>query len=332
MAELEIEVAPHLHYNQNGQARYEGDPEVLFNMFAPQFGVGQSKRADWMDWFENRFLPTLITFGSAVRRFSSAKDPIEASHTLKPEQKMEVAQMLQTAQRSFLLVNMSVWSYTISPWEDYVLNTDPRTIHDNLTALKEAVKKRLLTEDKGAAAGGRGAKGAANVANAESAQRRQQQTSVMDRIRGWVFGDNQQKNVLDRAYTGAVTAVDQTRQAASNAASGNWSMFGQNVTNASTAVPRALIGGGSAKLADGRNISGLNVNALWQKVAPLIASGESMGGNYEAQNGVPRNITPGLSRMTIGQVYELSRSIGRSDGNGPKTGAAGKYQFHKKKT
>ncbi len=68
-------------------------------------------------------------------------------------------------------------------------------------------------------------------------------------------------------------------------------------------------------------------NGLWRKVSPLIASGESMGGNSDAQNGVRGNVQPGLSKMTIGAVLENSKVIGSSDGNGPKTGAAGKYQF-----
>lgn len=325
LSSLEADAMTMIRFNREGQGRFEGDLDALFEVYAPIFNINGAKRSDWLQWFENRFLPTLVAFGGAVRRFNSQSDLIEGVKTLKPDQQLVVAQALQSAQREFLMIKMSVWSYTVSPWSDYKLNTDPRTIHDNLQALKEAVKKRLMSEDKGLAAGGKGAKGSASTVNADATARQQKQQSVMERFNSWVFGGKGQKNVLDRTVDGAVNALDKTHQATQHATSGNWSMAGQNAMDAGTSIPRFVAG--SAKLANGRNIEGLNLDALWQKVAPLIASGESMGGKYDAQNGVPGNITPGLTGMSIGQVYDLAKSIGRSDGNGPKTGAAGKYQF-----
>ena len=325
LASLEADAMTMLRFNREGQGRFEGDMDALFEAYSPLFNVSSAKRSDWVQWFENRFLPTLVAFGGAVRRFNGQDDFLDGAKTLKPEHQLEVAQSLQSAQREFLMFKMSVWSYTVSPWNDYKLNTDPRTVHDNLLALKEAVKKRVMLEDKGAAAGGKGAKGAASTAGADATVRQQKQQSVMDRLNAWVFGNKDQKNLYGRAVDGAVNALDKTQQAVQNASSGNWSMAGLNALDASTSIPRSMTG--SAKLASGRSVDGLNLDALWHKVSPLIAAGESMGGKYDAQNGVPGNVTPGLTAMTIGQVYDLAKSIGRSDGNGPKTGAAGKYQF-----
>lgn len=86
---------------------------------------------------------------------------------------------------------------------------------------------------------------------------------------------------------------------------------------------------GTAALASGPPVGNIDTNALWSKVAPLIAKGESnIGGGkspYDVQNGVPGSYTPGLSNMTIGEVIAQSREVGARTKAG--TGAAGKYQF-----
>lgn len=63
--------------------------------------------------------------------------------------------------------------------------------------------------------------------------------------------------------------------------------------------------------------TGIDTDALWKKLAPEIAKGESDGaGGYEAHHGPA---IPGLTKMTLDQVSKL-------------TGAVGKYQFLPKTT
>jgi hypothetical protein len=97
-----------------------------------------------------------------------------------------------------------------------------------------------------------------------------------------------------------------------------------------TAMTGNMTGGTatSAQVGAGQASGDIDVDALWNQVSPMIASGEAVGSDpYNTQNGVPGSITPGLTDMTLQQVHDRSLEIGRSDGNGPKTGAAGKYQF-----
>jgi hypothetical protein len=61
----------------------------------------------------------------------------------------------------------------------------------------------------------------------------------------------------------------------------------------------------------------IDMDALWKKLSPEIAKGESGAAGYNAHHGAP---IPGLTEMTIGQI---TKTI---------TGAVGKYQFLPKTT
>jgi hypothetical protein len=67
----------------------------------------------------------------------------------------------------------------------------------------------------------------------------------------------------------------------------------------------------NATLASGGPTGNIDTDALWSKLAPVIAKGESGAGGYEAHNGPP---IPGLTEMTLDAVSKLK-------------GAVGKYQF-----
>lgn len=329
VAYLEWAVASKLSFNESGDATFDGDVGELYEEYGPMFNSGFWHRMEWMSWFDNRFMPTLIAFGSAVRRCGVGGNILDASKTLKPEHKLEVAQATLAASSRhgwglMQLVKRSVWKVTDSPWPDFAVNTDQRTTHDNMMAMREALKNKQLTEDKGKDAGGKGAKGTASTKGAESAQRQSAGASFMSRVKD-AFGNayDSTKNALGNAYNATKNAVGDAYDSAKGAIGSAYN----SVANAASSTYNSVSSTAQAALAKGAQLVGLNMEALWAKVAPLIASGESMGGNYDAQNGVPGNITKGLSQMTIGQVHSLATSIGRSDGNGPKTGAAGKYQF-----
>lgn len=216
LAALERDVVEMLQFNTDGTAVFQGDPKVLYEEFCGLFGLSArsgSQRSKWVDWFEARFMPTLIAFATAVRQYSTSGNALDAANSIKPEQRLEVAQAVMGAKRSVMGFKISVWSYDDSPWGKEPLNTDMRTVHDNLMALREAIKKRTMPEDKGKDAGGKGASGKASTAGADQAAKAQ--GSFMDRMRNWFAGTTntmQQgfsniSNAAGNAYTAAKSAV-----------------------------------------------------------------------------------------------------------------------------
>ncbi len=209
LAALETDAARQITFGENGEGTFIGDTQAMFEGYSPMFGAGANKRADWIEWFQNRFLPTLIAFGSAVRAFQKSGNFLDMAKALKPDQAVEVGTATQGAQRQVLLLKVSVWQVTTSPWPDYRLNTDPRTVHDNLMALKEAAKKRLLSEEKSAKAGGKNAKGTASTQGADQAERAQQRGGFMNRVKDWMMNTAAGKAVQE-TYQTAASAVART--------------------------------------------------------------------------------------------------------------------------
>jgi predicted chitinase len=243
LASLEADVLSQLVFNSAGQARFEGDVQRVFESHGPAFG---SDYGDWSTWFEKRFLPTLIAFGSAVREFNGSADILSAVKSLKPDQQMVVAQALQSAKSSYaLLFSRSVWSISASPWPGYALNSDPRTIHDNLMALKESSKNRVMNEDKGKDAGGKGAKGTASTKGADAAKRQEAQTSFMSRMKDWMFGkDSFASKAWERTKSGVQAAKDQFTAAAGEVREGRYLDAAGSAIAGATAPARHLIGMG----------------------------------------------------------------------------------------
>jgi len=463
LMQLESGVLSVLKVNPNGEMAFDGNSEQIFQESCASFGLSADDRggkARWIGWFENRFLPVLTAFvGATLKARSGAQitSILAIANTLPAVAKLDIGLAVQNAKRTVLMFNASVWSYDSAPWPNMILNTDPKTVVDNLDAIREEMKKATVTEAKSAKAGGKNAKGVANTALA-NAQAAQQNQTFGAQMKNWASNAwNSAKEFASNAWDGmkeigrkVAEHGDRLVESATTAAGNAWEGFKQGITGGSGRAQKAAqyasqkcgrssvgrcaryvadaleaagysfqrqpsaymyasngvlaqmgfsripegtapqagdiivinrtakhvhghiqiydgknwisdfrqnssspyrekipftmwrdmssgtfaakVGGlagqavGGAALAAGRSFPGINADALWRKVAPLISKGES-NGNYDAQNGVQGNVTPGLSQMTIGAVLEQAKKVGASDGNGPKTGAVGKYQF-----
>lgn len=295
------------------EASIDKSGKEAYSQFSSLFGLqpeDTAARDTWIDWFKARFMPVFLTYVAGVRQIVPSGDLWAAEKSMTPVQRILLCKSLITAKRTVNLVfKAGVWTYITSPWDGKDnLNGDPKSVMENVYVIqKEANNKSLpqqtATEPKEKSDQKSTAPPPVPPAKSQDPIANPGATgSANDRVGG---GD-------DDAYA-RMQQQDSTYWSGKGVDAGSISMKDGRISN----VP----------LSKGTDIKGMDADGLWRKVSPLIASGESMGGNYDAQNGVRGNVQPGLSKMTIGAVLENSKVIGSSDGNGPKTGAAGKYQF-----
>lgn len=241
---LEADAAQAIQYG-SGKLTFIGSAETLYAAHCASFGLSatdSAARSRWTDWFENRFVPTLMAFAEGVRTYASGSDPLEAARSLKANQLLEVGQAIAAAKRSILGFSLSVWSYDESPWDKTPLNTDSKTIYDNLMALKEGVRNRTVTEEKSKDAGGKNATGTADTSRAGGSGAGM---SFTDRMKSWLMGSATQKSLWDRTKDGAQAAYDNASAAASQVRSGDYAGAARSAVQAATAPARYVTGMGT---------------------------------------------------------------------------------------
>lgn len=128
--------------------------QQVLERFGPQFGVSSNdSRATqlWTAWFENRFLPVLLAYCSAMVQMGVQTD--EASQRrLEGPKLLRVAQAVIAATTAGFFFTTSVWKYTISPWmEDdgaEVLNPDADSTKDSMEALRKNRAEKQVEEER----------------------------------------------------------------------------------------------------------------------------------------------------------------------------------------
>ena len=140
---LENALAKEVKYGGDGNAVWDGNAMDALTKVQGAFGIGDlmGKEAyDWTVWFKNRFLPAYLTFLTGYRSHTGKDDFVNAEYTLKPDQKLQVAQ---------LLIGLSgIWSQTASPWPGYRLATDSKGTEANVEFLAQEAKAVKLEEAK----------------------------------------------------------------------------------------------------------------------------------------------------------------------------------------
>jgi hypothetical protein len=304
LRQLETLVQKDVKLNKD-KAEWGGDVSELTAKIAPQFGFSgnRSNRAyDWMAWFHKRFLPTYLTYVSAVCSVTNQQTPDAAMKAIKPDDLLNAAKQVVSASTTAYGMATSVWQIPTSPWENYELNKESASTDGNMASLKKAQKTTALPEQ----AAFQKKTSASNDSKNTSADSSSQQPSWLDKM----------KSGLSNAWDATKKFAGDAWQGAKDAASA----VGTGIVNAGKAVGGAVsdvVSGTGDALKSGYDSAkktairvGSSVSAALKggmnTLASLISRGE---GNYSIANKPAGNSYPvakgvDVSKMTIGQIQQ----------------------------
>jgi hypothetical protein len=152
ISKLEEVVIEDISYNGQKKAQFDGDAEDVWKEVAGMFTTtpdSEEVMKRWTDWFSNRFLPVLINYLTAVRSFKNNGNPFEAYDMLRASQSLEVARFMNSAnaeEDTKSENNRSVWGVSTSPFDDYPLNTDAKSIEPFMSVLQQDANQEILNE------------------------------------------------------------------------------------------------------------------------------------------------------------------------------------------
>ena len=144
---LEAKAQETISYSKN-VASWIGSLEYIVGQCSPAFGVditNDGMVANWLNWFNTRFLPVYLNYATMVKAQTGRDDPAEGKPLLKAGQMVDLATGLYTTSGSA----GSVWSVGVSPWVGYELNADVRSTEANMQGLKDMAKGAVLVEPGG---------------------------------------------------------------------------------------------------------------------------------------------------------------------------------------
>lgn len=148
LIELEAITAPSVSFSRK-EVTFNGDAQRILDTVKGFFGISGYRSPSgysWMQWYQNRFLPTYLAYVQAVYNATGKEDAKSAVQYLEPKDQMSVANAIKGATGSSNGSRVPVWQVTDSPWEDYVLNADPDSVKGNADALVELNKSQVLGE------------------------------------------------------------------------------------------------------------------------------------------------------------------------------------------
>lgn len=239
LSQLEDMVQADVKIN-NKKAEWSGDASDLVAKIAPMFGFSGSRnnRAyDWMAWFHMRFLPTYLTYVTAVCSVTDKKDPKSAMGTIKPDDLFAAAKQVISTSSTSHGMPCTVWQIPVSPWVDYELNAESSSTDGNLASLKAAQKTDTLPEQTAF----QKKPSAANDAGSQSAAVKA--PSFMDKVSSTVSNAwDQTKQFAGNVVQGAKNAVSTATTAVGNAATA----VGSVVSSAASSTASSIGSAGSA--------------------------------------------------------------------------------------
>lgn len=149
LQELEHFIKDDITYDKDNKASYDKSADFVLDNMAGAFGVPPTDtegRYNWTTWFSNRFLVTYLNFASAVKtesRFATLDDVVRY---LKPNQVVNVANLIVATTIGSWLFKSSVWSLPHSPWSGYELNSDSSSTKGNIKLLESRSKSQQLQD------------------------------------------------------------------------------------------------------------------------------------------------------------------------------------------
>ena len=140
---LEKTILEQVNYDGSGVAQWKGNPLEILNDLTGVFGIATllSKESSvWVTWFNKRFLPIYLAYLSGIKVFTGKVLSGDPSTMLKPQQLVELS-------KSIIGLN-NIWSITDTPWPKYVMNTNAKSVEENLAFLQLLVKDVIVQEQK----------------------------------------------------------------------------------------------------------------------------------------------------------------------------------------
>lgn len=132
-------------------ASWTGSLEDLAAKVGPLFGISSlaSKGgANFVTWFNSRFLPVFLLYSAEVRRLTNDKDPLSGADKVREEDKAALARVVRGANTSKWGRSRSIWDVIESPWDGYALNTDATSVDGHIATLATNTTKKLVRNDK----------------------------------------------------------------------------------------------------------------------------------------------------------------------------------------
>ena len=146
---LELYMSKHISYKGN-IATWTGSIHSVVSEIGSLFEVStknSESTANFTIWFKMRFLPTYLNFATAVAKITGSKNTILKLGDIKPQKLLDIANIIYTSKTTDNDRSVSVWDISSSPWSNYVLNMDIKSIDLNLQSIKIKVKGSLLNEE-----------------------------------------------------------------------------------------------------------------------------------------------------------------------------------------
>lgn len=140
---LEEEMEGKITFNASGSAVFSGSVSELMTKISSDFSISgpNSKEAQlWSMWFGNRFLPVYLNFAALVRQASGTDSVTKGGLKLKSSVQLEIAKKI--------VATPSIWTITVSPWVDYILNTNSQSTGENIQHLVNTASTDTATEQK----------------------------------------------------------------------------------------------------------------------------------------------------------------------------------------
>lgn len=137
LLQLEMIVQDDISISPKGNAIWKGDPKKVLAACSGAFGIGPTTSglvAHWYVWFNQRFLPIFLNYYTAMKGNGVSHDLKAAALALKPEQTLQVIDAIRFSRSPD--TGQSVWNVKESPWKDYDLNDDVKTVDENIAAIK----------------------------------------------------------------------------------------------------------------------------------------------------------------------------------------------------
>lgn len=123
-----------------GALKFDQKIEPYFNKYGPVFGCDVSNsdhKTAFITWFNNRFLPTFLTYANTAMAIKSGIDIMTIHTTLKGADALQVGRATYQALNG---ASNSVWRVISSPWPGYVLGNDPKSVLNSLTTMDSVVE------------------------------------------------------------------------------------------------------------------------------------------------------------------------------------------------
>lgn len=149
ISRLEERVMDDIVYSGSNKAEFKGDVADLWKELGGTFVTNpdsEESKTRWTLWFSSRFLPVLISYLTALRKFTSKGNALDAFDLLKASQRLEIAKFMNSATSNEDKDSSSVWAVNISPFDDYQVNTDANSVKVFMSVLEEDANKEVLTE------------------------------------------------------------------------------------------------------------------------------------------------------------------------------------------